>query len=149
MVIEKSSGLHSVLCLAAFLVTIQAAHAQSTDLNAIAESVAQYERVLTADPSMDDGSQIIEVQRLLPLLPETVAQMAMVSDSVHVTTEVRDAILGWWRTQDPLPASEVNERMMEHVRRVEYALEHYVCITCPVGYDARGKFMFATAHRSA
>ena len=139
MVIKKSSGLHSALCLAAFLVTIQAAYAQSTDLKAIAESVAQYERALTADPSMDDGSQIIEVQRLLPLLPETVAQMVMVSDSVHVTTEVRDAILGWWRTQDPLPASEVNERMMEHVRRVEYALEHYVCITCPVGYDARGE----------
>ena len=139
MVIEKSSGMHSVLCVAACLVTIQAAHAQSTDLEAIAESVAQYERVLAVDPSMDDGSQIIEVRRLLPLLPETVAQMVVVSDSVQMTTEVRDAILGWWKTQDPLPASEVNERMIEHVRRVEYALEHYVCITCPEGYDARGE----------
>ncbi|MDE2771241.1 MAG: GWxTD domain-containing protein [Bacteroidota bacterium] len=139
MVFEKSSGLHSVLCLAACLVTMQAVHAQSTDLEAIAESVAQYESVLAADPSMNDGTQIIEVQRLLPLLPETVAHMVMVSDSVHVTSDARDAILGWWRAQDPLPASEVNERMMEHVRRVEYALEHYVCNTCPVGYDARGE----------
>ncbi|MXW83810.1 MAG: GWxTD domain-containing protein [Rhodothermaceae bacterium] len=139
MVIERSSGLHLVLCLAACLVTIRAAHAQSTDLEAIAESVARYETVLAADPLVDDGSQIIEVQRLLPLLPETVAQLVLVSDSVHLTTDTRDAILGWWRTQDPLPASEVNERMMEHVRRVEYALKHYVCITCPVGYDARGE----------
>lgn len=139
MVIERSSGQHLVLCLAACLVTIRAAHAQSTDLEAIAESVARYESILAADPSVDDGSQIIEVQRLLPLLPETVAQLVLVSDSVHLTTDTRDAILGWWRTQDPLPASEVNERMMEHVRRIEYALEHYVCITCPVGYDARGE----------
>ena len=139
MVIERSSGLHLVLCLAACLVTIRAAHAQSTDLEAIAESVARYESVLAADPSVDDGSQIIEVQRLLPLLPETIAQLVLVSDSVHLTTDTRDAILGWWRTQDPLPASEVNERMVEHVRRVEYALEHYVCITCQVGYDARGE----------
>lgn len=131
--------MHYALCLAASLVAMQAAHAQSTDLEAIAESVAQYKSVMAADPSMDDGSQVIEVQRLLPLLPETVAQMVIVSDSVHVTSEARDAIVGWWRAQDPLPASEVNERMVEHVRRVEYALEHYVCTACPMGYDARGE----------
>lgn len=139
MVTSKSSGMHYALCLAACLVAIQSAHAQSTDLEAIAESVAQYKSVMAADPSMDDGSQVTEVQRLLPLLPETVAQMVIVSDSVHITSEARDAIVGWWRAQDPLPASEVNERMVEHVRRVEYALEHYVCAACPMGYDARGE----------
>lgn len=131
--------MHCALGLVACLVAIQTAHAQSTDLEAIAESVAQYKSILAADPSMDDGSQITEVQRLLPLLPETVAKMVIVSDSVHVTTETRDAIVGWWRAQDPLPASEINERMVEHVRRVQYALEHYVCTACSMGYDARGE----------
>ncbi len=139
MVTEKFLGMRYVFCLAAYLVAIQATRAQSTDLEAIAESVAQYEIVLASEPSMDDGSQTIEVRRLLPLLPESVAQKVIVPDSGHITSDARDAILGWWRTQDPLPASEVNERMVEHVRRVQYALERYVCATCPMGYDARGE----------
>ena len=47
-------------------------------------------------------------------------------------------LLAWWRRQDPLPASPANERMLEHIRRVIYAEEHFACAACPAAYDARG-----------
>lgn len=31
----------------------------------------------------------------------------------------------WWRRQDPYPATEANERLQEHLKRVSYAFQHY------------------------
>ena len=45
----------------------------------------------------------------------------------------------WWRTQDPLPASALNERVAEHLARVSYALKNYAFSGGRLGYDDRGK----------
>ena len=44
-----------------------------------------------------------------------------------------------WRTQDPLPASALNERVAEHLARVAYSLEHYAFDGDRTGFDDRGK----------
>ena len=111
--------------------------AQSTELRQITESLTRYESVFTkeADPSL----LRLELQRLLPLLPETTLDQVTHSNSILTNPGARQAILSWWRSQDPLPASDINERMIEHVRRVEYAVDHYGCASCDTGYDERGE----------
>jgi len=50
-------------------------------------------------------------------------------------------LLRWWRDHDPLPATERNERMIEHLRRVDYAQQEFGCgkKSCrPQGWDERG-----------
>ncbi|WP_341481480.1 GWxTD domain-containing protein [Salinibacter ruber] len=34
-------------------------------------------------------------------------------------------LMGWWRTQDPVPSTRQNERLFEHLRRVAYARANY------------------------
>lgn len=45
----------------------------------------------------------------------------------------------WWRAQDPLPGTGLNERVAEHLLRVEYALTHYAHDRAPDGFDDRGR----------
>lgn len=47
------------------------------------------------------------------------------------------ALREYWRRQDPTPATLVNERLIEHLKRVEYARIHYACKTVR-GFDDRG-----------
>ncbi len=125
----------SVLCFLAG----QRAWAQPLDLEDIAQSVAEYESLFEdTDPASDPVLEL-ELRRLMPLLPESILPTVLASDTIKTTPSVRSAILGWWRSQDPLPASKVNERMVEHVRRVQYALENYGCPSCQKGYDERGE----------
>ena len=127
--------LFSVLCFLAG----QRAWAQPLDLEDIAQSVAEYESLFEdTDPASDPVLEL-ELRRMMPLLPESILPTVLVSDTIKTTPSVRSAILGWWRSQDPLPASKVNERMVEHVRRVQYALENYGCPSCQKGYDERGE----------
>ena len=127
--------LFSVLCFVAG----QNVWAQSLDLEDIAQAVAEYESLFEDTDSASDPELEIELQRLMPLLPESILPTVVESDAVKTTPSARSVILGWWRSQDPLPASEVNERMVEHVRRVQHALDHYGCLSCQKGYDERGE----------
>ena len=45
----------------------------------------------------------------------------------------------WWRGQDPLPASALNERVAEHLARVAYAVTNFSFDGSPAGFDDRGK----------
>ncbi len=127
--------LFSILCL----VAEKNVWGQSLDLEDIAQAVTEYESLFeSADPANDSVLEL-ELRRLMPLLPESILPKIFKSDTIKTTPSVRSAILGWWRSQDPLPASEVNERMVEHVRRVQYALDHYECLSCQKGYDERGE----------
>ena len=45
----------------------------------------------------------------------------------------------WWSRQDPLPASPVNERLLEHVQRVQYAEAHFASANRSTGLDDRGE----------
>jgi len=111
--------------------------AQSSEIRQISESLTRYESLFTkgSDPSLLK----LELHRLLPLLPESTLDQVTRSNSVLINPNARRAVLNWWRSQDPLPASHVNERMIEHIRRVEYALDHYSCSSCDTGYDERGE----------
>ncbi|GIV59029.1 MAG: hypothetical protein KatS3mg043_0118 [Rhodothermaceae bacterium] len=44
----------------------------------------------------------------------------------------------WWRRQDPLPATALNERVAEHLARVAYALRHFAFDGALAGFDDRG-----------
>lgn len=127
--------LFSVLCCVAG----QNVWAQSLDLEDIAQAVAEYESLFEDTDLASDPALEVELRRLMPLLPESILPTVVESDSIKTTLSARSSILGWWRSQDPLPASEVNERMVEHVRRVQYALDHYGCTSCEEGYDERGE----------
>lgn len=48
-------------------------------------------------------------------------------------------LVQWWRSQDPLPATDNNERVEEHLARVVYATEKYAYERDPRGYDDRGE----------
>ncbi len=110
---------------------------QSIDLVELAQSVAEYESLFLE--GTDEGSLTDELWRLIPILPESLTKRIIESESVLTNESVRNMVLSWWRSQDPLPASIVNERIVEHVRRIQYALEHYACSTCLTGYDTRGE----------
>ena len=45
----------------------------------------------------------------------------------------------WWRTQDPLPASALNERVAEHLARVAHSMKNYAFSGSREGYDDRGQ----------
>ena len=65
------------------------------------------------------------------------AQMALVvPDSVRSLPPTRLAV--WWRQQDPLPATQANERLVEHLARVATA-ERTFDTDDPVGFDVRGE----------
>ena len=49
------------------------------------------------------------------------------------------ALVAWWRRQDPLPATENNERVEEHLFRAAYARRHYGSKDDPRGFDDRGE----------
>ena len=85
--------------------------------------------------SQQPGDEDLRVAQLLPLLPEQVKRQVLGASE----EPAGPLLLAWWRRQDPLPASDANERLLEHLRRVAYAEEHYFCDVCPAGYDARGE----------
>lgn len=43
----------------------------------------------------------------------------------------------YWRRQDPTPATLVNERLLEHLQRVQYSLQHFA-LANRRGFDDRG-----------
>lgn len=66
------------------------------------------------------------------VLPESVQRRTGITmDSLELSVSVApqaaagELIGGWWRSQDPLPATEQNERLREHLRRVSHAREYF------------------------
>lgn len=55
------------------------------------------------------------------------------------TGDAGDHLLRWWRRENPLPATERNERLEEHLERLDHALEHYADEDRMTGLDARGE----------
>ena len=56
----------------------------------------------------------------------------------RLAADAGEVLLLWWRSQDPLPASASNERLEEHLRRVEHAETIYSADNAS-GFDDRGK----------
>ncbi|MBO6577150.1 MAG: carboxypeptidase-like regulatory domain-containing protein [Rhodothermales bacterium] len=50
-----------------------------------------------------------------------------------------EVLAAWWRAQDPLPATTLNERLAEHLARVAHAEDNYRFRGDLLGFDDRGK----------
>ena len=91
-----------------------------------------------------------------PVLRKHVAQLALVlprglraavvsgalrDDAVDVAFHAGagEALLAWWRSQDPLPATPGNERLEEHLQRVAFAQARYPHPDRLSGLDDRGE----------
>lgn len=88
------------------------------------------------------------VQRLRHLglvLPKDVRRRAGLPSSddaitPNMVSSVRgDTLLTWWRREDPLPGTRVNEQIHEHLQRVATALEEYHHENTIYGFDERGE----------
>lgn len=104
-------------------------------------------RAGTSSSSLADSIAARHIAQLSPLFPgdslnvyRREEQQGAVLES-RLRTGIRGQLLRWWREQDPLPATERNERMIEHLRRVDYARREFGCEKrgCrPQGWDERG-----------
>lgn len=81
---------------------------------------------------------------LVPLWPEE-RQSALASDPERLQDGTGDlqpgagtAAVRWWRRQDPRPATPRNERVIEHLQRIEDAQRQFAADTF-AGYDERGR----------
>lgn len=92
-----------------------------------------------------DEAAIIKrhVARVIPLLPDSLKDLVAQArhrtnlDQWELQADVAQVLRSWWRSQDPMPASDKNQRLDEHIRRVSHALAEYPADT-PTGYDDRG-----------
>jgi len=83
------------------------------------------------------------VRELAVLLPERLQRRTGITVdpyTLDISTDpssvTGDLLVAWWRSKDPLPATERNERLQEHLLRVAYAGAHY---TSGGTLDDRGK----------
>jgi GWxTD domain-containing protein len=104
-------------------------------------------RVATMSDSLGpDARQILteHLRHFRLILPEDIQRRAglPIKDEARIQfSSVDGSVLGtWWRQEDPLPATAVNERLRAHLRRVAYAREEYPHPdeTEPPLLDARG-----------
>ena len=88
----------------------------------------------------------LRVRHIVPLaliLPEELREDLALDDAptsgtTYLAEGTAARLLTWWRRMDPLPATQQNERVIEHLSRVAYASRHYADRTTPTGLDDRG-----------
>lgn len=75
---------------------------------------------------------IRHVRELAVLLPDRVQRRTGITVdpytldiSIEPTSMAGETLVGWWRSQDPLPATNRNERLQEHLLRVDHARDRY------------------------
>jgi len=82
------------------------------------------------------------VAQIRPLLPEPTASDVYDGPPDAATGSFHEgggtALQTWWRRQDPYPATRVNERLDEHLRRLVTAQTQYACPSRLSGLDDRG-----------
>jgi GWxTD domain-containing protein len=96
--------------------------ASSPERNIYRRYVAQIEPLF----SDDDLARIIEQKRKAPAEDWTFQDGA------------GDFLASWWRSLDPMPATDENERLEEHLTRLQYARAEYRCSDRVSGLDDRG-----------
>lgn len=120
----------------------------STDGTQYAQGVGLYLDLLTQlDRPLAPSEDAIlrkHVLALLLVLPEAERE-ALALDEDFAEADLQSLPEGtgqrlaqWWRQQDGFPATENNERLEEHLRRVALASERYGWKEDPRGFDDRG-----------
>ena len=135
----------SVLALA-LVAEISPGQGVESAMAALVKSAEEYQAVIASLDSADtDRSRTNRhLAQLALLLPESVARQVAEGDLLHAPGEATlragagERLLAWWRRQDPLPASPLNERLLEHVQRVQHAEVHFASDAHPTGFDDRG-----------
>ena len=85
------------------------------------------------------------VAQTLPLLPDSLRVKvapdpeAFRRNGGSPTPGAGEWLTTWWRRQDPRPSTAVNERIVEHLRRVVVARRRWGEEHRTAGYDARGR----------
>lgn len=104
------------------------------------------EQIGTSSLTRDEEERLARRLRHLGLvLPEKTRRRAGLPSSDADITPNRvsgvrgQALLTWWRSQDPLPATRVNEQLHEHLQRVAHSLEEYGHSSSVYGFDERGE----------
>ncbi|WP_456424843.1 GWxTD domain-containing protein [Rhodocaloribacter sp.] len=85
---------------------------------------------------------VAQLAVILPddVLDEIIANVPTVSaDEWTFKPGAGTRLLAWWRSQDPLPATLENERLLEHLERVAYAEAHFAYPGRLTGFDDRGE----------
>lgn len=91
----------------------------------------------------DEESDIVarHVAQMAFLLPDDVAAGAWEEDRrgrLRLRHGAGAVLVSWWRSQDPQPATQQNERAVEHLERVAYAERYYPYPREAIGFDDRG-----------
>lgn len=83
------------------------------------------------------------VAQLLPILPDRQHDQLFLSDSESPENwtfqeNAGEWLVAWWRRQDPVPSTSVNERVEEHLGRVAEARSKFAYADRAAGWDERG-----------
>lgn len=88
----------------------------------------------------------MQLSALEPLLPNDLkesinleAALQEEDTKAHLSPDAGTKLLAWWRSQDPFPATESNERLTEHLNRVKYASNQFRSEADEALLDDRGK----------
>lgn len=86
------------------------------------------------------------VAQLRPVLDDAILQRLLGSGNEDdapeewtFTAEAGTQVTSWWQRQDPLPATDHNERVAEHLRRINVARDHYEAPDQADRLDDRGE----------
>lgn len=111
------------------------------------EAVDTYLSLLShAGPNLNDRARPVlrrHVTQLLPVLPESQEKHVFrrsgeSTDEFQLKKGAGPWLVSWWGSKDPLPATAVNERVEEHLRRVRHATDHFARDADLANFDARG-----------
>lgn len=106
-----------------------------------ANASSVYLRLITAPlPDLTpDERAIVQCHRrqLALVLPDSLQQR--IESPAEERPQLARDLGTWWRAQDPLPATEENERITTHLQRVAHATAEYADEEAATGVDVRGE----------
>jgi GWxTD domain-containing protein len=121
-------GAVEVTLLDAFLTTVF----DSRTVSRYAEACEAYLDLVGQSPELPVVARHLSQASLI--VPRDVAFLIE-----RVDTTLSRVLVSWWRAQDPLPGSMLNERLAEHLARVGAARSRYADASSAMGFDARGE----------
>lgn len=99
-----------------------------------------------ADEPLSEGEEEVVRQHLSEmvfLLPDPLRRQAVKGAGSTLRANRAEngghVLAAWWRSRDTKPATSKNERVIEHLQRVEHARRHYASDRVPAGFDDRGR----------
>jgi len=97
-------------------------------------------------PHQPGAQEVIHkhLAQMLFLLPDSLKETVLSKSYqyreklVPIESHAGATLAAWWRSQDPLPATVINERVIEHLLRVGTAVDQFTYDRSAAGFDDRG-----------